>query len=251
MKHIVKHAGAAMQPGAFCASATRLERMLLTHPSRPVVTRDGQYPFDVPLTRQQVRIKPTLTLCPFTATFVCLTQATCTLCRSLDSVTSFLQHVNSAPCSSLSFFWTRNERAPGGVMSEATQHCCENNCHNIHYHDQAKQTVKKDIWWHANCRAREQNQTGREDGTNLMQLFRLKASYLCACQTHHWGRRGTSTSVPSVSKTPVHHRRSTQIHRRHRRHQTTHSAIDAIDAIEATKPPPAPSTPSKPSHRRH
>ena len=36
--------------------------------------------------------------------------------------------------------------APSGVTSEATQHCCENNCHNIHYHDQAKQTVKKDIW---------------------------------------------------------------------------------------------------------
>ena len=47
---------------------------------------------------------------------------------------------------SLSFFWTRNERAPSGVTSEATQHCCENNCHNIHFHDHAEQTVKKDIW---------------------------------------------------------------------------------------------------------
>ena len=52
----------------------------------------------------------------------------------------------SLPPLSLSFFRTRNERAPSGVTSEATQHCCENNCHNVHYHDQAEQTVTKDIW---------------------------------------------------------------------------------------------------------
>ena len=38
-------------------------------------------------------------------------------------------------------------------------------------------------------------------------LFRQRASYYCACHPHRWGHRGTSTSVPSVSKTPVHHRR--------------------------------------------
>ena len=60
-----------------------------------------------------------------------------------DVLVSVVRHRFSL---SVSFFWTRNERGPSGVTSEATQHCCENNCHNIHYHDQAEQTVKKDIW---------------------------------------------------------------------------------------------------------
>ena len=42
----------------------------------------------------------------------------------------------------LSFFWTRNEGASGGVTSKATQHSCEKNCHNIHYHDQAEQNCE-------------------------------------------------------------------------------------------------------------
>ena len=62
---------------------------------------------------------------------------------SLPSLSCF---ASSLFLSSFSFFWTRNGRAPSGVTSEAPQHCCENNCHNIHYHDQAKTTVKKDIW---------------------------------------------------------------------------------------------------------
>ena len=40
-----------------------------------------------------------------------------------------------------SFFWTRNERAPSGVTSEATQHCCENNCHNIHHCDETERSL--------------------------------------------------------------------------------------------------------------
>ena len=42
------------------------------------------------------------------------------------------------------FFWTWNERAPSGVTSKAPQCCCENNCHNLHYYDEAGKSVKRD-----------------------------------------------------------------------------------------------------------
>ena len=48
------------------------------------------------------------------------------------------------PLCSLSFFLTRNGRAPSGVTSKAPQHCCENNCHNIHYYDDTGKSVKRD-----------------------------------------------------------------------------------------------------------
>ena len=139
-----------------------------------------------------------------------------------------------------SFFWTRNGRAPSGVTSEATQHCCENNCHNIHYHDQSEQTVKERhlVAGKLSSKRNKFRQSG-ENGTMVNPLFSSvqteRTSYLCACQTHYWGHRGTSTSVPSVSKTPVttirrHHSTPSSPpghHRRHRSHQTTNDAIDS------------------------
>ena len=46
----------------------------------------------------------------------------------------------------LSFFWTRNGRAPSGVTSEATQRYCENDCHKKHtIMAKLNRTVKGDI----------------------------------------------------------------------------------------------------------
>ena len=59
--------------------------------------------------------------------------------KALSLSLSLEQSLSLFPLSlsfSLSRFWTRNERAPSGVTSEATQHCCENNCHNIPYYDE-------------------------------------------------------------------------------------------------------------------
>ena len=127
-------------------------------------------------------------------------------------------------------------------MSEATQHCCENNCHNIPFYDEKTERGprKGDTSSWPTVKQEEANCHKAMDKTPLTSciLFKQRASYCCACRPHHWGHRGTSTSVPSVSKTPVHHRRSTPT-----------IAIDAIDAIDATKPPTALSTPSKPSTR--
>ena len=35
-------------------------------------------------------------------------------------------------------------RAPDGVTSKTTQHCCENNCHNIRYHEETGKSVRRD-----------------------------------------------------------------------------------------------------------
>ena len=144
---------------------------------------------------------------------------------------------------SLSLFWTLR-RDPRGVTSEATQHCCENNCHNIHYNDQAGQTVKERHLVAGKLSSkRHKFRQSRENGTMVnplfsCKLFRLKASYLCACQTHYWGHRGTSTSVPSVSKTPVHHRR-----------QPSTPSIDATHGRHHSEPLPTPTIDA--IHRRH
>ena len=96
------------------------------------------------------------------------------------------------------FFWTRNGRAPSGVTSEATQHCCENNCHNIHYHDQAAQTVKERHLGSKQTVPSKRNKFRQVERTAQFscKLFRLKATPVHAKLTH-WGHRGTSTSVPS------------------------------------------------------
>ena len=93
-----------------------------------------------------VPIPNTLSILALSSRALPLTPVVPCTSRSSPSLSLPLPLPLSLPSLSISFFWTRNERAPSGVTSEATQHCCENNCHNIHYHDQAKQTVKKDIW---------------------------------------------------------------------------------------------------------
>ena len=45
---------------------------------------------------------------------------------------------------SLSFFSTRNGGAPDGVTLKTTQHCCENNSHNLRYHEETGKSVKRD-----------------------------------------------------------------------------------------------------------
>ena len=53
-----------------------------------------------------------------------------------NSITLSLSYTLSLSLTiSLSFLVDAEWRAPNGVTSEATQHCCENNCHNIHYHE--------------------------------------------------------------------------------------------------------------------
>ena len=55
----------------------------------------------------------------------------------LETTESGVQQVRAKPPSfspsSLSF--GRGMQGPSGVTSEAPQHCCEDNCHNTHYHD--------------------------------------------------------------------------------------------------------------------
>ena len=85
--------------------------------------------------------------------FVCACGAVCVVCvvlvvcvcgvwwslaHSLSSSLSFLLSLLLSLSCSLSFLFSLLDaecRAPIGVTSEAPQHCCENNCHNIRYCD--------------------------------------------------------------------------------------------------------------------
>ena len=138
-----------------------------------------------------------------------------------------------------SFLWTRNGRAPSGVTSEATQRCCENNCHNIHYHDQAEQAVKE-RHQAAGKLVKEETQTltktrERHKGKSavLLQTVQTESKLpLCVSNSLLGTQRDFHVSALCVED-PSHH---------HRCHPSKPST-PTIDAIEATRPP---STPSKP-----
>ena len=60
----------------------------------------------------------------------------CVACQQCQNATLFcgnLEHTHSLFF--LSVLLDAEWRAPDGFTSKATQHCCENSCHNIHYHD--------------------------------------------------------------------------------------------------------------------
>ena len=71
----------------------------------------------------------------------------------------FLRFVFSAPNPFITialFLFDAERRAPEGVTSKGRQLCCENNCHNFHYHGETDRRLKKRRHKLAgpNCRAR-------------------------------------------------------------------------------------------------
>ena len=130
-------------------------------------------------------------------------------------------------------------RAPSGVTSEATQRCCENSCHNIHYHDTSRtncerktpgswQTVKQETQTLTKTRERHKGKSAV-----LLQTVQTESKLpLCVSNSLLGTQRDFHVSALCVEDPRYHH------------------STAPIDAIEATKPP---STPSKPPshHRRH
>ena len=116
-----------------------------------------------------------------------------------------------------------------GVTSEATQHCCESNCHNIHYHDQEDQTVKERhlVASKLSSKRNKYNQVERTAQFSCKRL-RLKASY----PVHAKLTTGDTEGLP----------RQCLLCRR--------PQLPPFDAIDATWPPSTPSTPPG-HHRRH
>ena len=131
-----------------------------------------------------------------------------------------------------SFFWTRNERAPSGVTSEATQRCCENNCHNVHYHDQAEQNCERKTpgSWQTLKQETQQLKKTRERhrGTSavLLQTVQTESKLpLCVSNSLLGTQRDFRVSALCVEDNSSHH--STP----------PFDAIEAtiIDAIDATQ----------------
>ena len=85
------------------------------------------------------------------------------------------------------FFWTRNEGPRTGSRQK-------------HHSSAVRITVI--IYTTMTKLFEDCEKETQAAGRISCKLFRRRASYHCACQPHHWGHRGTSTSVPSVSKDP-------------------------------------------------
>ena len=137
----------------------------------------------------------------------------------------------SLSLSFFSFFWTRNEKAPQ-AGSRQRQHSTAVRITVTKYPTMTKlneDREKGDTSSWSSVKQEEANCHKAMDKTQLTSciLFKQRTSYCCACRPHHWGHRGTSTSVP-LCRRP----QSTTI----RRHHSTPST-----------PPRPPSTPSTPS----
>ena len=151
---------------------------------------------------------------------------------SLSSFTLSPSHSHSSPLSS--FFWTRNEGPRTG--SRQRHHSSAVRITVIIFTTMTKLNEDREKGDTSSWPTVEQDKRSKLSQSNGQTpltsciLFRPRASCYCACHPHHWGHRGTSTSVPSVSKTPVHHRR-----------QPSTPSIDATIRSHFRRQPPKPS----------
>ena len=152
-------------------------------------------------------------------------------------ISVFFSFILSCLCLlSLSFFWTRNERAPSGVTSEATQHCCENFCHNIPYYDEKLKEDQGKETQVAGQLSNKMKQTVTKQWTNatdILHSVQTKNKLLLCVPSSPLGTQRDFHVNALCVEDPSPPSTIDANHRRHRRHQ-------------ATKPPTTPSTPSKP-----
>ena len=137
------------------------------------------------------------------------------------------------------FFLLSGVEGPRTGSHQKPQHCCENNCHDIHYYDENTKEKKDTISW-PTVKQEKRNKLSQNNGQTPLTsciLFRQRTNYYCACHPRHWGYRGTSTSQPLCRR-----RHSTTI----RRHHSTPSPLPVHH-----RPPSKPRVPlSTPSPQR-